>query len=616
LQKGRSRFNSLTMPASSLDPLAEPRNSAVRYFGHLQLLRLLGKSERTMAWWVEDTRTQQELMLLLPRAQPTDATALPSWLQGMRRAARLDHPQLIAPLELGVLEGWPYATYDPAGATSLTDAVTAQGIPGPEAAAWFSQALTGLAFAQDAGVAHHDIQPYMLWVGDNGNVRVAGLAVAAERAALPSDTDELHAHRAAAERDVLATGVLLHGVLAGKPALDEPDVGRVVSRLPPHCGVNGKEGGRDIVRLPWAEIQLLADPLRAIVNRATDRQERQRYRSARTFLVALEGWQKTHEGEGGPLALLAERLRTAGVLPAAPGAAQRAARLATMDRERTIELADVVLQDLALSFEMLRLVNSAHVRGAQVSGSGPVLTVRRAIAMLGLDGVRHAANALREWPGPLNDENANELQSLTERCKRAARLAVALRPAGYDGEVTYLICLLQNLGRLMVQYHFPEEATQIRRLMQAAPPARAGERHEPGLSEETASYAVLGADIEAIGIAVARYWGLEDDVLGIIRRLPLAVGAHHPDTDDDVLRTTASCANEALDAMSLPATRIATALQRVVQRYGRPLGFGTRDLQNALQRSANNGNLSLTELDDMDDASSATGAATVHSQFA
>jgi HD-like signal output (HDOD) protein len=40
-----------------------------------------------------------------------------------------------------------------------------------------------------------------------------------------------------------------------------------------------------------------------------------------------------------------------------------------MERERTNELADVVLDDPALSFELLRLVNSAHVRGGQVSGA-------------------------------------------------------------------------------------------------------------------------------------------------------------------------------------------------------------------------------------------------------
>ena len=33
--------------------------------------------------------------------------------------------------------------------------------------------------------------------------------------------------------------------------------------------------------------------------------------------------------------------------------------------------------------------------------------------------------------------------------------------------------------------------------MQPAPPARAGEPDEPGMSEEAASFAVLGVDIEA-----------------------------------------------------------------------------------------------------------------------
>ena len=49
----------------------------------------------------------------------------------------------------------------------------------------------------------------------------------------------------------------------------------VVGRLPPF--------GHEIVRLPWTTPHPIAEPLRAIVNRATDRQERQRYRSARTL---------------------------------------------------------------------------------------------------------------------------------------------------------------------------------------------------------------------------------------------------------------------------------------------------------------------------------------------
>jgi len=547
-------------------------------------LRLLGKSELTMAWRVADPRSGQELMLVLPRVQPPDAVALDLWQQAVRQASRLSHPQLAAAVEVGVQDGWPYAAYDPRDDATLLDRASRKGLPGAEAAELASQTLRGLAFAHEAGVAHHDLQPYLVLVSDSGQVRVAGAAVAAERSlqrageasAARSDTATLRLQREAAERDVLSVGVLLHGLLVGTQALDETDVGRVIQRLPPL--------GREIVRLPWTTGHPIAEPLRAIVNRATDRQERQRYRNARTLLRALEGWLQTDATtDGGPLALLADKLRVAGVLPSSPGAAARAARLALMERERTNELAEVVLEDLALSFELLRLVNTAQVRGAQVAGSGPVLTVRRAIAMLGLDGVRRAALALRAWPGPLQEEGARELTRLIERCRKAGRVALALRPAGYDGEVVYLITLLQNLGRLVVHYHFADEAQQIRRLMQPAPSTREGEPDDPGMPEEAAAYAVLGADIEAMGAAVARHWGLDDSVLAMIRRMPMATAVRSLDGDDDLLRSVASCANEAVDALSLPAPRVLAALQRVVQRYGRALDLNLRDLQAALQ---------------------------------
>jgi non-specific serine/threonine protein kinase len=209
-----------------------------------------------------------------------------------------------------------------------------------------------------------------------------------------------------------------------------------------------------------------------------------------------------------------------------------------------------------------------------------VLTVRRAIAMLGLEGVRRCALALRPWPGPLDGADAAQLARLMERCRRAGRVALALRPPGYDGEVAYLVTLLQALGRLVVQYHFADEARQIDRLMQAAPAEREGESSEPGMNEEGAAYAVLGVDIESIGSAVARWWGLGDGMQVMIRRLPRTTPVRQPETDDELLRTLGSCAHEAVEALSAPVP--AAALEKVARRYGRALALRPRDLQDAL----------------------------------
>ncbi len=534
-----------------------------------------------MAWRVHDPQRAEPLLMVLPREQPADAERCREWLDAVRRAARLAHPHLAAVVEAGRIGAWPYALYA-AGATPTLARRLRDDAPAPaEAARLVAAAAEGLAYAHDGGIAHHDLQPYLLLVGDGDDLRIAGLGAGAapdgEGAAPPPvthiDALQLQAQRAAAAADLLALGLLLHQALAGAPALDEPDIGRQIDRVPPL--------GRELVRLPWSAARPVPDALRAIVNRATDRQPRQRYRSARGLQRALQGFlQADGEAGGGPISLVLDRLHAAGILPAAPGAAERVARLVAMDRDRTHDLAEVALEDLGLSFELLRWVNSAKLRELHVAGHGPVLTVRRAIGLIGLEGVRRAASALRDWPGPLAPDAAQALQASIAGARRAAGWAQALRPAGFDAEVVGLLTLLQNLGRLLAAYHLPDELQQIQRLMLAVP----GDYGvpQPGMDEQAAAYAVLGCSLEALGIAVARQWGFDDSVLTLLRRLPAGTAPRSADSDEALLRALASCANECGDAMALPAERQRAAARRIAQRYGRLLKLGTQELESLL----------------------------------
>jgi len=563
-------------------------NRAVRMLGRYQLLRLIGKSAQTMLWLALDSQGDVEVMVALPRVQPPDPDALGAWVARVGRTARLKHPKLARLLDVGEHERWPYAVYERGSFVAWTEKLTSKGLPGAELTQWCVQILQGLAFAHEAGAAHRDLQPYCLLIDDNGNAKLLGLEIvdphsfAQAFAQATADADGHHAamderrmQRLAAEIDVLSFGLVMHQALAGSPPLEEPDVAKVVGRLPPF--------GHEMVRLPWTVPHPVAEPLRAIVNRATDRQERQRYRSARTFERALDGWlQASRDQDAGPVTLLLGRMRSVGLLPAMPGGAERAARLALLESGHTHELSAAVLQDFALSFELVRMVNFAQSQAGN-SGSGAVLAIHRAIAMVGLDGVRQAALSLRPWPGPLNDEAANALNALMLRVKRAGTIARALQPAGYDQEVVFLITALQNLGWLVVQYHFPDEAAQIRRLMQPVASDKPGEPDEQGMSAEGASFAVLGIDIDALGAAVMHHWGLDDGVQHMVRRAPPTGPIHTPTSDVDMLRLVASCANEVLDAVAMPSRQAIAAVQRVAQRYGRALDITLKDIQDALQ---------------------------------
>ena len=569
-----------------------PLPAPTRSFGRFALRSLIGKSEATMTWLALDSRTAAETMLTMPRVPPVSQAGIAEWLQSARRASRLDHPNLAAVAEFGVHEHWPYVAVDRRAGVTLDEWLAEHPQPPiEELAIWLGGVLRGLAFAHDAGVAHLDVQRRHILVDERGQACLMALGVgppaaaAAEPAARSRSgsrsalgSASLRAQRAAAERDVLACGVILHGLLAGEQALGSADVGRAIASMAPD--------GREVVRLPWTTPQQVPEALRAIVNRSTSGQPRLRYRSARTFLGALNGWREAiADNEGGPVALLLDRLRTVGHLPALPGLAARVQRVTAIENQRTDEIARYLLPDMALAFELLRTLNSAQVQGTQVAGNGAVLTLRRVVALVGVDGVRAAANTLRGWPGPLDEAGAAALLAAIDRVRLAGHVAEALRPAGYDAEVVYLVAVLQNLGRLMLRYHFADEAEQMQLLMEpdAGAPASA---EQPGLGEETAACAVLGVDVETLGSAVARHWGLGDEVLHMIRRLAADAPVRKPDGDADVLRIVASAANEAVDALGLlPASRVAAALAQVAQRYGRALRIDMKALHGALQEA-------------------------------
>ncbi|MDT8998459.1 HDOD domain-containing protein [Paucibacter sp. APW11] len=565
------------MSASSpSSPAPAPAASAapMRRFGRFELRALLGKSARSMLWLVFDSRHGQEMLLSMPREKPNSEEALAHWLKMAQAGARVQHPNLAHVVEVSRVEMWPYIAYDRALGETLDERLQKQNAPTPlDAADWVCQLLEGLAFAHEAGHAHRDIQCAHVLINAANQVRLVGLEVAQEvfPASADFNTVTRRAVRESSEEDVLCVGLILHRLLTGRAVLEQTDLQAAVQQMQPL--------GRELVRLSWETPHPIAEPLRAIANRATDRQARQRYHLARSFHRALDGWRTAAAYEqGGPIALLMDKMQRAGHLPSSSTKLARIAQSSALEAQHASELSTLVLQDMALSLELLRRVNNAL---KQQGGSGTVLNLQRAIAMLGLNGLQQATRAIKPWPGPLGEVQAELLKSLMRRVHRAGVIARTLRPAGYDAEVVYLICLLQNLGRLLLQYHFPDDAQQVRQLMQPAEPTE-DNPNPVGMSEQAAAYAVLGCDVEAFGLAVARHWSLGEEVMHMMHRQSPDAPVRAGDSDAELLRLTCSLANELVDAQLLPEHKRQQAVELAARRYSRALGLGLRDVMHAL----------------------------------
>jgi non-specific serine/threonine protein kinase len=562
----------------------------VPHFGRFELRQLLSRSLAATTWRAWDPRLQQEVLLCVPRAQPKTTQDLDAWNQDVQASTRLKHPRLVEVMDMGVQDGWPFIVCPRGANASLTERLAAGPAPtGAEAVAWMVDVLDGLAYAHEAGVSHRDLGLHNLMIDPAGRVSVAGLAVGllAEVPGKPKVNAGLQQHRADAEHDVLMAGLLMHRLLAGQPALDDPDLRSAAQRV-----------GLEIVRLPWVASHPVPDTLRAIVNRATDRQQRQRYLNARTLLAALQGWIKANEQEsGGPLALLLDRLNSVGSLPNRPRMDKAFAQTLGRDNLRVDDIVDVIVKDPGLVWELLRSVNTARFQSG--AGDDRVTTITRAVVLMGQMSLRTVASGLRPWPGVLaaaaskpTEGGASAAQAALDALERelrrtsvAGHIARLLAPFSINDEETFIAAMSQRLGHLLVRYHFPDEAAQIDRLMMPGPPPDASSPPTPGMNIEAAAGAVLGIDMNELSVAVMRYWGMDERLQLAARPLNKTTPVRKPDDGEEMMRAVASLANELTSAVGMESARQQAQLQHCFTRYARALGLTFKDCQEALETS-------------------------------
>jgi serine/threonine protein kinase len=552
--------------------------------GRFQLKQLLGQGAQSKVWLGFDPRLERDVAIKVMKPVPgSDAAVLAQWLKEARSVSRLTHPNIVPVFEADVQDQQPYLVFEYVAGQTLTQLLASQGAQTAEqAVGLMTDVLGALVAAHAAGVVHRDLKPSNVLVDAAGRARVMDFGIAerftggttSATSTTVAGTPAYMAPEAARGApvspvmDVYSAGLMLAEMLWGQPLQPNTDAYRAIYRA-----------AFEPLQLPAALLERLDDSLRAVVLRALHPDALQRYPASDVFLAALQTW-KTSQAAGAAkgeaaagnanstLEFLLRRMRNKTDFPALSASVARIQSMATSDKESISSITNEILKDVALTNKLLRLVNSAHyARGSSIG------TVSRAVSLVGFNGIRNMALSLVLLEHMQDKTNAHLLKEEFLRGLMAGSIAAELSGTSAEGEEAFIGALFQNLGRMLSQFYFPEEAANIRALVSA--------QRDP-MSEEAASTRVLGMSFEALGVGVAKSWGLP---AGIQRCMLLPVGeppSRVPSEVSSRLCWTARAANEMADAMlHADPDHLQGHLDKAGKKFSKTLGLSPSQVQTA-----------------------------------
>jgi len=505
-----------------------------------------------------------------------------------RNVSRLTHPNIIPVFEADVQDQQPYLVFEYVPGKTLADLIRQRGaLPPREAVGLMCDVLEALVAAHAAGVVHRDLKPSNILVDKSGRARVMDFGIAARmqdagqvaRAAgqdIPAGGTPGYMSPEAAgggqptpAMDIFSAAIVLAEMLSGQRLIDEADPQRAMRRVV-----------QQDLQLPADLGGEVDDALRAIILRGLAREPRQRHPDAQVFLDELRKWLRPvttplagEEGSSGTVDFLLRRMRHKSDFPAMSGSIVRIQNISSSDTENVASLTNEILKDVALTNKLLRLVNTAQF----ARGGGTISTVSRAVTLVGFNGIRNMALSLVLLEHMQDKAHANLLKEEFLRSLMAGSIAGELCPVRSESEEAFLGAMFQNLGRLLTEYYFPEEARAVRALMGGKEP----------VSEVHASITVLGISYEQLGVGISRAWNLPESIQHCIRK-PAGNPPASPQTlvGDDRLRWIALVSNEMADAMLHNAPRAAsTKVMQIGQRYARGLGLDAKAMEAATSRA-------------------------------
>lgn len=554
-----------------------------RRIGRFEIVRLLGEGSQSAVYLAYDPHLEREVAIKTLHFGKADPARNQVLLTEARTVGKLRHAHIVPIYEAGEEGGDPYLVFEYVAGSTLADLIRKEGpLPPHRALKILLPVLDAIGHAHRSGVIHHDLKPTNILIDAEGTARVMDFGIASRLGDAGQAHETLRGtpiymapeyvtrQAVGPKLDIYAAGLVLYEMLFGRRAVLADDVMAAL-----------KEVATRPVELPADPP--LPEPLRSALLKAIARDPELRYPTAQAMREALDAYLKPAPEQPAPggagsthatLEFLLRHMRHKSDFPALSDAVGAINRLAASEKENLSSLSNAILKDFALTNKILRVVNSPHYRAA--TGGGHISTVSRAIVVLGFYTIRGIAVSLLLFEHLQNKAHAASLKEEFIRANLCALLARDM--AGHvmprDAEEAFICALFHNLGRLLTQFYFPDEALAIQHSMAAE-----------SCPEETAAARVLGIGFQDLGMGIARHWGFPESLIHSMRRLP-GGKLPHPNTHEDRLRMMAGLASEMGDHIEhCPPERRPRELARLAARFNDSLGITERQVQAALQRA-------------------------------
>jgi serine/threonine protein kinase len=206
-------------------------------------------------------------------------------LRGIHQCLNLKHPNLLSLYDIrqdDKGDTWVVMEYVADASLDVVLSQRPKGFAADEALVWIHGIGAGVAYLHDRGIVHRDLKPGNIFL-DEGVVKVGDYGLSkyiscSRRSGHTESVGTVHYMapevangRYGKEIDVYAMGVILYELLTGRVPFEGESIGEVLMK--------------HLTAVP--DVSMIAQPYRAVIGKALEKDPERRYRSAAEMLAAL-----------------------------------------------------------------------------------------------------------------------------------------------------------------------------------------------------------------------------------------------------------------------------------------------------------------------------------------